>query len=48
MNPTIERIETYVVEQRLKQPFYFSQWEYDRRAVCLVRVTTAEIGRAHV
>lgn len=42
MNPTIERIETYVVEQRLKQPFYFSQWEYDRRAVCLVRVTTAD------
>ncbi len=36
----IDRIETFVVEQKLETPFYFSQWEYDRRAVCLVRIAT--------
>lgn len=34
----ISKIETHVVSQQLDQPFYFSQWEYDRRTVCLVRV----------
>ena len=36
----IEKIETFVVEQRLRKPFYFSQWEYDRRSICLVRIIT--------
>jgi len=35
----IARVQTFVVEQRLEQPFYFSQWEYDRRAICLVKIT---------
>jgi len=35
----IANVETFVVEQRLQRPFFFSQWKYDRRAVCLVRVT---------
>jgi len=34
----IERVETYIVEQQLENPFYFSQWEYDSRQVCLVKV----------
>lgn len=38
----IANIETFVVRQQLAVPFYFSQWEYDQRAVCLVRVTTAD------
>jgi D-galactarolactone cycloisomerase len=38
----VARVETFVIEQRLEEPFYFSQWEYDRRAVCLVRITAEE------
>jgi D-galactarolactone cycloisomerase len=38
----VERIETYIVEQNLARPFYFSQWEYDQRQVCLVRITTTD------
>jgi D-galactarolactone cycloisomerase len=38
--PRISRIETFVVTQRLQKPFSYSQWEYDRRTVCLVRVTS--------
>lgn len=37
--PKIARIDTFVVSQRLQKPFSYSQWEYDRRTVCLVRVT---------
>lgn len=36
---SITKIETYVVEQKLEQPFYFSQWAYDTRQVCLVKIT---------
>ena len=38
----IVNVESFVVRQRLEQPFYFSQWEQHERAVCLVRVTTDE------
>jgi len=38
----IARIDTYIVSQQLEQPFYFSQWEYDRRSVCLVKVTAGD------
>ena len=34
----IERIETYVVEQTLDTPFYFSQFEFRTRQICLVKV----------
>jgi L-alanine-DL-glutamate epimerase-like enolase superfamily enzyme len=34
----IESVETCIVEQQLEKPFYFSQWEYDSRQVCLVKV----------
>ncbi len=34
----IESVETYIVEQQLEKPFYFSQWEYASRRVCLVKV----------
>jgi len=37
---TIARVEAFVVSQKLRRPFHFSQWGFDRRAVCLVRVTT--------
>jgi D-galactarolactone cycloisomerase len=39
---TILKVETFIVQQKLEQPFYFSQWEYDTRQVCLVRITLAD------
>ena len=36
---SIVKIETFIVEQKLRQPFYFSQWKYDTRQVCLVKIT---------
>ena len=38
----IERIETYVVEQVLDTPFYFSQFEFRSRQICLVKVVAAD------
>jgi D-galactarolactone cycloisomerase len=38
----IDRIETYVVRQTLKNPFFFSQWKYGSRAACLVKVISGE------
>jgi len=38
----VERVETFVVRQKLVTPFYFSQWEYDERKVCLVKITAAD------
>ncbi len=35
----IKSIETFVVQQSLKESFYFSQWEYNSRSICLVKVT---------
>ncbi len=33
-------IESYVLTDHLNEPFYFSQWEYDTRCICIVKVTT--------
>lgn len=38
----IESIETYVVEQALDTPFYFSQFEFRARQICLVKVIAAD------
>lgn len=38
----IINIETFVVSQELNEPFYFSQWEYKTRTICLVKVTTED------
>jgi D-galactarolactone cycloisomerase len=35
----VERVEAFVVGHDLEEPFAFSQWSYDRRETCLVRVT---------
>jgi len=40
--PRIVRIEPFVVSQQLRKPFSYSQWEYDRRTVCLVRVVAED------
>ena len=36
----IKKIEPKVVSQQLKEPFHFSQWEYQSRTICLVKITT--------
>ncbi len=38
----IEGIETYVVEQELDTPFYFSQFAFRRRQICMVKVIAAD------
>ena len=40
MSVTISKIEPIVVSQTLDEPFYFSQWEYQKRTICLVKITT--------
>lgn len=35
----IAKIEPFVITHKLDNPFYFSQWEYDTRKICLVRIT---------
>ncbi|MBN7813350.1 mandelate racemase/muconate lactonizing enzyme family protein [Algoriphagus sp. H41] len=35
----IAAIEPFVISQRLDTPFYFSQWQYDMRKICIVRIT---------
>lgn len=35
----IVKIEPFIVRQKLNQSFYFSQWEYDTRTICIVKIT---------
>ena len=35
----ISAIEPFVVSHRLEREFYFSQWRYDTRTICLVKIT---------
>ena len=35
----IQKVESFVVSKKLRSQFYFSQWEYSVRSVCLVRIT---------
>lgn len=36
----ISRIDTYVLRDQLERDFYFSQWAYSERKICIVRITT--------
>ena len=36
----ISKIETYIVRDKLSQSFYFSQWKYAERCICLVKIST--------
>lgn len=42
----IKSIECFVLADKLKETFYFSQWEYSERRVCVVKVTsdTGHVG----
>lgn len=35
----ITKIEPYVIVHKLDTPFYFSQWQYDTRKICIVKIT---------
>jgi D-galactarolactone cycloisomerase len=35
----ISTIEPFIVSHHLKERFYFSQWQYDTRTICLVKIT---------
>ncbi|MGJ8733969.1 MAG: mandelate racemase/muconate lactonizing enzyme family protein [Cellulophaga sp.] len=35
----IKHIEPYVISHELDTPFYFSQWQYNTRKICLVKIT---------
>ena len=35
----IQKIEPFVITYKLDTPFYFSQWQYDTRKICIVKIT---------
>lgn len=37
----ITSIESFVLTDKLEKAFYFSQWEYSERKVCIVKITTS-------
>ncbi|PWJ55558.1 D-galactarolactone cycloisomerase [Dyadobacter jejuensis] len=42
----IKSIETFILTDKLKESFYFSQWEYSERRICIVKITsyTGHVG----
>ena len=38
----IEKIETFVLKDKLSKSFFFSQWEYAERCICVVKVTASD------
>ncbi|MCF6332190.1 MAG: mandelate racemase/muconate lactonizing enzyme family protein [Draconibacterium sp.] len=42
----IKAIESFILSDKLKESFYFSQWEYSERRICIVKVTsdTGHVG----
>jgi D-galactarolactone cycloisomerase len=38
----IEKIETFVLKDVLSKSFFFSQWEYSERCICVVKVTCSD------
>lgn len=38
---TIEKIEAFILNDTLSKSFFFSQWEYAERCICLVKITAS-------
>ena len=38
----ITKVETFVLSNQLKETFFFSQWTYSERRICVVKITTDE------
>lgn len=39
---TISNIETYVLKDSLEKNFFFSQWEYSERCICIVKISCTD------
>jgi len=39
-NIKIKSIESFLLSDKLKQSFFFSQWEYAERRICIVKITS--------
>ncbi len=39
---TISNIETFVLKDTLEKSFFFSQWEYSERCICIVKITCSD------
>ena len=35
-------VKAYVLVDKLKRAFFFSQWSYQERKICIVKITTDE------
>ncbi len=40
-NMVIEKIETFILKDKLTKSFFFSQWEYSERCICVVKITAS-------
>ncbi|MDT0551860.1 mandelate racemase/muconate lactonizing enzyme family protein [Urechidicola vernalis] len=42
----ISKVESFILKDQLSKSFYFSQWEYSERCICVVKITTrsGEVG----
>ncbi|MFL3661535.1 MAG: mandelate racemase/muconate lactonizing enzyme family protein [Polaribacter sp.] len=38
----IEKIESFILKDKLSKSFFFSQWEYSERCICIVKITTSD------
>ena len=38
----IEKIESFILKDKLSKSFFFSQWEYSERCICVVKITTLD------
>ncbi|MCA0932503.1 mandelate racemase/muconate lactonizing enzyme family protein [Lutimonas saemankumensis] len=38
----IEKVETFVLKDKLSKSFFFSQWEYSERSICVVKITASD------
>lgn len=38
----IKKIETFILKDKLSKSFFFSQWEYSERCICVVKVTASD------
>ena len=36
----IKSVESFILSDQLKESFYFSQWEYSERRICIVKITS--------
>lgn len=40
MNLKIKSVETFILSDRLQSSFFFSQWAYSERRICIVKIST--------